>query len=106
MEMYEMYAGHVDSEGAVVALVVRRPDRIINPGVVYAFVGVEDVKFAFLANSDCCTGGGSPSLPPEPLGGLGRTMMEWVLTTGFLEQVFRNEQVRRDIRNRGRGWAL
>jgi hypothetical protein len=34
-------------------------------------------------------------------------MMEWVLTTGFLEQVFRNgEQVRRDIRNRAREWAL
>jgi hypothetical protein len=29
-------------------------------------------------------------------------MMEWVLATGFLEQVFRNEQVRRDIRNRVR----
>jgi hypothetical protein len=35
-------------------------------------------------------------------------MMEWVLTTGFLEQVFRNgeQQVRRDIRNRAREWAL
>jgi hypothetical protein len=34
-------------------------------------------------------------------------MMEWVLTTGFLEQqVFRNEQVRRDIRNRVRGWVI
>jgi hypothetical protein len=98
--MYEMYADHVDSKGAVVTLVARRPDRIINPEVVYAFVGVENVKFAFLANSDCCTGGGCPSLPPDSLGGLGKTMMEWVLTTGFLEQVFRNEQVRRDIRNR------
>ena len=45
-------------------------------------------------------------MPPDSLGGLGRTMMEWVLTTGFLEQVFRNEQVRRDIRNRVRAWAL
>jgi hypothetical protein len=27
-------------------------------------------------------------------------MMEWVMTPGFLEQVFRNEQVRRGIRNR------
>ena len=106
--MYEMYANHVDSEDTVVALVARRPDRIINPEVVYAFVGVENVKFAFLANSDCCTGGGCPSLPPDaPLGGLGRAMMEWVLTTGFLEQqVFRNEQVRRDIRNRVRGWVI
>jgi len=104
--MYEMYAGHVDSEDAVVTLVARRPDRITNPEVVYAFVGVENVKFVFLANSDCCTGGGCPSLPPDSLGGLGRTMMEWVLTTGFLEQVFRNEQVRRDIRNRVRAWAL
>jgi hypothetical protein len=33
-------------------------------------------------------------------------MMEWVLTAGFLQQVFRNEQVRRDIRNRARGWVL
>jgi hypothetical protein len=47
---YEIYAGLVDSEGAVVALVARRPDRIINPEVVYAFVGVENVKFAFMAN--------------------------------------------------------
>jgi hypothetical protein len=47
--MYEMYADHVDSKGAVGALVARRPDRIINPEVVYAFVGVENVKFAFLA---------------------------------------------------------
>jgi hypothetical protein len=68
--------------------------------VVYAFVGVENVKFVFMASSDCCTGGGCPFLPPDSLGGLGRAMMEWVLTTGFLEQVFRNEQVRRDIRNR------
>jgi hypothetical protein len=95
------------SEGAVVALVARRPDRIINPEAVYAFVGVEDVEFVFLANSaDCCTGGGCPSLPPDPLGGLGRAIMEWVLTTGFLEQVFWNEQVRRDIRNRVRGWVF
>ena len=74
--------------------------------VVYAFVGVEDVKFVFLANSDCCTGGGCPSLPPDPLGELGRAMAEWVMTLGFLEQVFRNEQVRRDIRNRVRAWAF
>jgi hypothetical protein len=33
-------------------------------------------------------------------------MMEWVLTTGFLEQVFRNGQVRRDIRNRVQGWVF
>jgi hypothetical protein len=104
--MYEMYADHVDSKGAVVALVARRPDRITNPEVVYAFVGFEDAEFVFLANSDCCTGGGCPSLPPDSLGGLGRTIMECVLTTGFLEQVFRNEQVRRDIRNRVRKWAL
>jgi hypothetical protein len=32
-------------------------------------------------------------------------MMEWVLT-GFLEQVFRNGQVRRDIRNRVQGWVF
>ena len=82
------------------------PDRIINPEVVYAFVGVENVKFVFLASSDCCTEGGCPSLPPDSLGGLGRTMMEWVMTPGFLEQVFRNEQVRRDIRNRARAWAF
>jgi hypothetical protein len=104
--MYEMYANNVDSKEAVVTLVARRPDRIINPAVVYAFVGVENVKFVFMANSDCCTGGGCPSLPPDSLGGLGRTMMEWVLTAVFLEQVFRNEQVRRDIRNRVRGWVL
>jgi hypothetical protein len=55
--MYEMCADHVDSKEAVVALVARRPDRFINPEVVYAFVSVEDVKFTFLANSDCCTGG-------------------------------------------------
>jgi hypothetical protein len=33
-------------------------------------------------------------------------MMEWVMMPGFLEQVFRNEQVRRDIRNRARAWAF
>ena len=37
-------------------------------------------------------------------GGTGRTMLEWVLTDGFLEQVIRNEQVRQDIRTRIRGW--
>jgi hypothetical protein len=106
--MYELYADHVDSEEAVVALVARRPDRIINPEVVYAFIGVENAKFVFLASSGCCKGGGGgcPSLPPDSLGGLGRTTMEWVLTTGFLEQVFRNEQVRRDIRNRVQGWVF
>ena len=104
--MYEMYANHVDSEDTVVALVARRPDRIVNPEVAYAFVGVANVKFAFLGNSDCCTGGGCPSLPPDSLGGLGRAMAEWVMTPGFLEQVFRNEQARRDIRNRARAWAF
>jgi hypothetical protein len=78
-------------------LVARRPDRITNPEAVYAFVGVEDVKFVFMANSDCCRGGGCPYLPPDSLGGVGGTTMEWVLAMGFLEQVFRNEQVRRDI---------
>jgi hypothetical protein len=43
--MYEMDANHVDSEDTVVTLVARRPDRIINPEVVYAFVGVANVKF-------------------------------------------------------------
>jgi hypothetical protein len=104
--MYEMYANHVDSEDSVVTLVARRPDRISNPEVVYAFVGVANVKFAFLANSGCCTGGGCPSFPPDPLGGLGRTMTEWVMTPGFLEQVFRHEQARRDIRNRVRAWPF
>jgi hypothetical protein len=33
-------------------------------------------------------------------------MMEWVLTPGSLGQVFRNEQIRRDIRNRIRGWPI
>jgi hypothetical protein len=47
--MYEMYATRVKPENAVVTLVARRPDRIINPEVVYAFVGVEHVKFVFLA---------------------------------------------------------
>ena len=103
---YEMYASRVVPENAVVTLVARRPDRMINPEVVYAFVGAENVKFAFLGNSDCCTGCGCPALPPDSLGGVGRTMMEWVLTPGFLEQVFRNEQVRRDIRNRVRGWSI
>jgi hypothetical protein len=37
-------------------------------------------------------------------GGTGRTMLEWVLTDGFLEQVIRNEQVRQDTRTRARGW--
>jgi hypothetical protein len=32
--------------------------------------------------------------------------MEWVLTMGFLEQVLRNEQVRRATRNRVRGWVF
>jgi hypothetical protein len=65
--MYEMYAAIMwISEDTVVTLVARRPDRIINPEVVYAFVGVENVKFVFLAKSDCCTGGGCPSLPPDP----------------------------------------
>jgi hypothetical protein len=48
--MYAMCAGLVDSEGAVGTLVARRPDRITNPEVVYAFVGVEDVKFVFMAS--------------------------------------------------------
>jgi hypothetical protein len=30
-------------------------------------------------------------------------VMEWVMTPGFLERVFRHEQVRRVIRNRARG---
>jgi hypothetical protein len=101
-----MPSGLVDSEEAVVALVARRPDRIINPELVYGFVGVENVEFAFMASSGCCKGSGCPSLPPDPLGGVGRTIMEWVLAMGFLEQVFRNEQVRRDIRNRAQAWGF
>jgi hypothetical protein len=82
-----------------------------NPEVVYAFVSAEDVKFVFMDNSDCCKGCGCPALPPDSLGGVGRTQDHDgvgpnVLTPGFLEQVFRNEQVRRDIRNRIRGWPF
>jgi hypothetical protein len=61
----------------------RATTRFINPAVVYAFVGVENVEFVFMASSDCCTGGGCPFLPPDSLGGLGRAMMEWVLTTRY-----------------------
>jgi hypothetical protein len=85
--------------------------------VVHASVGVEDVKFVFLNNSDCatadcCKGCGCPALPPDSL----THSAEWagphngvgpdVLTPGFLEQVFRNEQVRRDIRKRIRVWPI
>jgi hypothetical protein len=103
---YEMYATLVKPENAVVALVARRPDRIINPEVVYAFVGVEDVEFAFLDNSGYCRGCGCPSLPPDSFAGVGRAMMEWVLTPGFLEQVLRNEKARRDTKSRIRGWSV
>jgi hypothetical protein len=80
--MYAMYADLVDSEEAVVTLVARRPDRITNSEVVYAFVGVEDAKFVFMASSGCCKEGGCPSLPPDPLGGLDRTTMRVGLGDG------------------------
>jgi hypothetical protein len=59
---------------------LRGTDRITNPEVVYAFVGVEDVKFVFMASSGCCKGKGSgcPCLPPGPLGGVGRTTIHGV----------------------------
>jgi hypothetical protein len=43
-------------------------------------------------------------MDPSFFGGAGMTMLEWVSTPGFLEQVIRNEQVRRDIRTRISGW--
>jgi hypothetical protein len=49
-----MYATRVKPENAIAI-----------PEVVCAFVGAEDVKFAFLDNSDCCKGFGCPSLPPD-----------------------------------------
>jgi hypothetical protein len=61
-----------------------RPNRMTNPEVGCAFMGVEDVKFVFLDNSGCCKGCRCPALPPGSFGGVGRTMMEWVLTPGFL----------------------
>jgi hypothetical protein len=114
--MYAMcYADLVDSEGAVVTLVARRPADVASSTqkwLVYAFfVGVEDVKFAFMANSGCCKGGGCPALPPDSLGGLGRTIMEWVLAMGccFLERRcsgMSRSPATRDIRNRVRGWVF
>jgi hypothetical protein len=62
------------------------------------------VKWVFLDGSDSCTTDGCPKMPRGVFGGTGRTMLEWVLTAGFLEQVIRNEQVRQDIRTRIRGW--
>jgi hypothetical protein len=41
---------------------------------------------------------------PSVFGGAGRAMLEWVLTPGFLEQVIRNEQARRDLRQRTKAW--
>jgi hypothetical protein len=43
-------------------------------------------------------------MPKRVFGGTGRSMSEWALVPGFLEQVVRNEQVRRDIRARVSGW--
>jgi hypothetical protein len=98
-----MYADLLDGGPAVVTFVGKRPDRIVNPGIVHAFIS-SPVKWVFLDDSDSCTTDGCPKMPKGVFGGTGRTMLEWVLTDGFLEQVIRNEQVRQDIRTRIRGW--
>ena len=100
--MYAMYADILAGSEGVVVFVGKRPDRIVNPMVVYLFMG-NPVKWVFLDDSDSCKNDGCPKMPEGVFGGTGRTMLEWVLTDGFLE-VIRNEQVRQDIRTRTRRW--
>ena len=102
--MYAMYADILGSSARVVVFVGKRPDRIVNPMVVCLFMG-SPVKWVFLDDSDSCKNDGCPKMPEGVFGGTGRTMAEWALVPGFLEQVVRNEQVRRDIRARVSAWV-
>jgi hypothetical protein len=117
--MLEIYSDRLQAAGekGLVCFVGKRPGRICNlqplinhePLIACAFLG-SDVKWVFSDDSDCCRGDGCPTMGRTAgqlsvFGGTGRTMLEWVLATpGFLEQVIRNEQVRRDIRQRIKTW--
>ena len=83
-----------------------RPNRMTNPEVGYAFMGVEDVKFVFLDNSGCSQGLWLSSSSPGLIRRGGQDHDGVGPNPGLpVEQVFRNEEeVRRDIRNRIRGW--
>ena len=76
---------------------------VFPPLILCTFLS-SNVKWVFMGDSDSCKGSGCPSMDPSFFGGAGMTMLEWVSTPGFLEQVIRNEHVRRDIRTRISGW--
>jgi hypothetical protein len=90
-----------DETNSVPVILSRRIDRSVNMESVASFLPT-NVKFAFCGDSNCS---GVASVE-DHLRGSGRTMLEWVKTPGFLEQVCRNEQVRRDIRRAIAFWRL
>ena len=102
-EMYSERLRAANGGPCVVVFVARRPDRIVNPLILCTFLS-SNVKWVFMGDSDSCKGSGCPRMDPSFFGGAGMTMLEWVSTPGFLEQVIRNEHVRRDIRTRISGW--
>jgi hypothetical protein len=77
--MLELYKKDgVTPQNSVACIHGRRPDRIVNDGVVQAFIH-SDTKFVFLGDSDCCYGvDGAPCMDPSVFRGTGRTMLEWI----------------------------
>jgi hypothetical protein len=64
--MHAMYADLLDGGPGVVTFVGKRPDRIVNPGMVNAFIS-SPVKWVFLGDSDSCT---SDRMPQDARGGV------------------------------------
>jgi hypothetical protein len=86
-------------------IMARRPDRIINSGVVATFIDNHEVKFVFLGDSKC-RGVQQFASKEGALRGTGKTMLGWVKTPGFLEQVCRNMEIRRRIRRAIAFWRM
>jgi hypothetical protein len=61
LKVLEIYSGRAGEKG-VVCFVGERPDRICNPLIAYAFLGISDVKWVCLDDSDCCRGDGYPTM--------------------------------------------
>jgi hypothetical protein len=68
LKVLEIYSGRAGEKG-VMCFVGKRPDRICNPLIAYAFLGISDVKWVCLDDSDSAAGA---TVTPRWMGTAGR----------------------------------
>jgi hypothetical protein len=100
--VHGVYSSVVPTSKSVVCIQCRKLSRTINFTVVQAFI-FSDVRFVIMGNEKFPSG---PVIKGIYRHGDGQTMLQWIKTPGFLEQVCRCAEIRMRIRCALRAWGL